>query len=193
MKSKQSLFLMILGVALVGCATISTSTDYDPTANFSGLKTYDWEGPQPITGNPRLDNDILHSRIRNAVERELAVKGFQKVSGAEPNFKVAYHVGLEEKLDVTTFHYYDYGYPDYYSARRGFAAAPRTAWPQSETRVYQYEEGTLLLDIVDPMTKKMIWRGTAKAEVNPNESPEKKEAKINNSVHKLLAKFPPQS
>ena len=191
MKSKQCLFLAILGLALSACATVSTSTDFDPAANFSALKTYDWAGPQPITGNPRLDSDILHTRIRNAVERELATMGYRKITSGEPDFKVAYHVGLEEKLDVSTFQYYDYGYPSSYHGRAGFG--PSAAWPRTETNVYQYEEGTLLLDIVDPVTNKLIWRGTAKAEVNPNESPEKKEVKINKAVQKVLSKFPPQS
>ncbi len=191
MKLKAYLFPMILGLVLSACATVSTSTDYDPAANFSALKTYDWAGPQPITGNPRLDSDILHTRIRNAVERELATMGYRKVTSGEPDFKVAYHVGLEDKLDVTSFTYYDYDYPAYYHGRAGFG--PSAAWPQTETHVYQYEEGTLLLDIVDPLTNKLIWRGTAKAEVDPNQSSEKKEAKINKAVQKLLSKFPPQS
>lgn len=189
MKPMQKLFLMALGLSLAGCMTISTSTDYDPSANFSGLKTYDWAGPQPITGNPRLDSDILHARIRTAVERELAAKGFEKAAGGAPDFKVAYHVGLEEKLDVTSFTYYDYGYPSYY--RGGFGFGPSAAWPQTETHVYQYEEGTLLLDVVNPETKELMWRGTAKAEVDPGQSPEKKEARINKAVQKLLAQFPP--
>jgi len=121
MKPTNVLVFMMLGFLAGGCATISVSSDYDPNAHFAGLETYDWAGPQPITGDPRLDSDILHSRIRSAVERELAAKGYHKISGGNPDFKVAYHVGLEEKLDVTTFTYYDYNYPTYYNSSSGFA------------------------------------------------------------------------
>jgi hypothetical protein len=95
-----------------------------------------------------------------------------------------------DKLDVTTFTYYDYGYPSYYYGNRGFYHGAGS-WPVSDTYVYQYEEGTLLLDIVDPGTKKLIWRGTAKTEVNAEQSPEKKEARINKAVHMLIEQFPP--
>ncbi|HXV27477.1 MAG TPA: DUF4136 domain-containing protein [bacterium] len=183
--------LVFLGLTAAGCAGISVSSDYDSNANFTGFKTYDWAGLQPITGNPRLDNDILHERIRNAVDREFAAKGYQKIAGGSPDFKVAYHVGLEDKIDVMTFNYYDYGYPAYYGTY-GFRHQ-MGAWPASQTSVYQYEEGTLILDIVDPATKKLIWRGTAKAEVSVSDSPEKKEARIDKAVHKILLQFPPKS
>ncbi len=189
MKFSIVLNAMLLGIFTAGCATVSVSSDFDPNANFAALKTYSWAGAQPITGNPRLDNDILHSRIRIAVERELAAKGYQKVTDGSADFKVAYHVGLEDKLDVTTFTSYDYGYPNNYYPNRGFYHGG-AAFPQTDTYVFQYEEGTLLVDIVDPRTKKMIWRGTAKAEVDVSQSPEKKEAKINKAVHKLLEHFP---
>jgi len=188
---KSRVAMMFLGVFLLGgCASMSVSSDYDPKADFSSLKTYDWEGPQPITGNPRLDNDLLHERIRNAVERELTLKGYRKVT-VDPDFKVAYNVGLENKLDVTTIPTYDYSYPSYYSRVGGFGRYEGYR-PSTEVNVYQYEEGTLLLDIVNPETKKLIWRGTAKAEVNAGDSPERKEARVNEAVSKMLAQFPPQ-
>jgi hypothetical protein len=192
MKSIHFAILTLLGIWLSGCSTIRVSSDYARDANFNRLRTYSWAGPQPITGDPRLDNDILHARIRNAVERELALKGYEKMTAGNPDFKIAYHVGLEQKLDVTTFNYYDYRYPASYHPRYGFSSYPG-AWPASETRVFQYEEGTLLVDIVDPGTKQLIWRGSATATVNPSDSSQKKDAKINKAVHQLLSQFPPPS
>jgi hypothetical protein len=190
MKPTNFLVLMMLGFFIGGCTTINVSSDYDANANFTALKTYDWAGDHPITGNPRLDNDILHARIHNAIEQELAAKGFQKTAGGTPDFKLAYHIGLEQKLDVVTFNDYDYAYPASYNMRTGFDHH-MGAWPASQTNVYQYEEGTLLLDIIDPSSKQLIWRGSAATEVDPSQSSEKKEAKINKAVHKLLAQFPP--
>jgi hypothetical protein len=58
---------------------------------------------------------------------------------------------------------------------------------------FQYEEGSLILDFVDPQTKQLIWRGSAKAEVDDVKTPEKREALIDEAVQKILKNFPPPS
>jgi hypothetical protein len=192
MKLKKEMLGPILGIFLAGCASIKVASDYDPSANFSGLETYDWvSSTQPKTGDARLDSDILNSRIRQAVENQLGIKGYQKATDGTPDFLIAYMTSIEQKLDVSTFHY-GYGYPSGYSFRRGFGGPAYTSIPSSETYVDQYDEGTLLLDIVNPQTKKLIWRGTAVDTVQKNDSPEKREERINKAVADMLQKFPPQ-
>jgi hypothetical protein len=44
---------------------------------------------------------------------------------------------------------------------------------------------------VDAKSKKMIWRGSAKAEVQNVDTPDKSEKLINSAVHEILKKFPP--
>ena len=61
-----------------------------------------------------------------------------------------------------------------------------------ETHTYQYDEGTLLLDIVDSMTWKPVWRGSAQAEVNLDADPEKKQERIDEAVRRILERFPPK-
>ncbi len=57
---------------------------------------------------------------------------------------------------------------------------------------YEHEEGSLILDFVDAISKKMIWRGVAKAEVQNVDTPEKKEKLINEAVQEILKNFPPK-
>jgi hypothetical protein len=193
MKSIRTMSWIVLGAILVGCAGIQVSSDYDRNTNFSGLKTYDWISPtQPKTGDPRLDNTLLDSRIRSAVENQLNLKGYQKATAGSPDFQLAYHASIEEKLNATTFDYYDYTYPSYYHPRYGFSGPIYTAFPASQTYVYEYEEGTLLLDMIDPKTKKLIWRGIAVGTVQSHATPEKREKRINQAVADMLRKFPPQ-
>ena len=61
-----------------------------------------------------------------------------------------------------------------------------------ETYVYEYDEGTLILDIVNPQNKQLMWRGSATDEVNFKSNPEKDQSKINQAVQELLAHFPPK-
>jgi len=61
-----------------------------------------------------------------------------------------------------------------------------------ETYTYTYDEGTLILDFIDAKTKQPIWRGSAKADVRFNNSPEQKRNKVNQAVTEMLKTFPPK-
>ena len=63
------------------------NTDYDTTVDFSTLKTYAWmERQRPESVDPRMDNTLLEARVRAAVDREFATKGFPKVPAEEASF-----------------------------------------------------------------------------------------------------------
>lgn len=179
----QRLLGVVLIAALGGCSTMRVTSDTDPSAKFTGYKSYNWMAEAPKkTGDPRIDgNSILASRIRSAVERQLAAKGYEKRSSGTPDFLVGYHASLEKKTSVRMLNdHYRYG-PGWGWRYRG---------PQ--TYVYDYDEGTLILDIVDPKTRKLLWRGSATDVVNPTASGEARQKKINKAVTRILEKFPPK-
>src|SRR3989304_1033935 len=98
MRLIERLFGGLLIGMLCSCATMQITSAYDPAAHFSGLKTFAWTPvPQKPTGNPRLDNTLLETRIRNAVENQLGLQGHQKLSMGTPDFWIGYHVAIEDK------------------------------------------------------------------------------------------------
>ena len=188
----RRLGVTIFIAALAGCSTMEISTDFDPTANFAGLKTYAWlDEPRKATGDPRIDdNPFLEGRIHTAVDRELAAKGFVVESSETPDFLVAYHVSLDQQRSVQHLNdYYGYG-PGwgytYAGARQpGYYASP------SSTYVYTYDEGTLILDIVKPEERQLMWRGSARDEVRFSSNPGKESGQLNEAVSRMLEQFPP--
>ena len=64
-------------------------------------------------------------------------------------------------------------------------------WGRGGFSVYQYEEGTLVLDLIDAKSRDLIWRGAAKADVEVATTPEKRDKLIQAAVHKILENFPP--
>ena len=54
-----------------------------------------------------------------------------------------------------------------------------------------YEQGTLVIDLVDRRTKKLVWRGTAQAALSETPSKAEREATIDEAVKKMFEKFPP--
>jgi len=182
-----------LGIAVffivfaAGCATVSVDADYDTKSNFSNLKTYSWvQATQPATGDARIDNSLLDSRVRSAVDQSLKARGYVKTSEVNPDFLVGYLAGIEEKTDVTTINR-----PSTAGMMGGYYSSAYFAYSNSETFVTQYQEGSLLIDIVNPKTKELMWRGTGKATVLENAKPEKREKRISEGVAKILAQFPP--
>jgi hypothetical protein len=173
-------FAGLLLVCLAACApAIKVGQDYDPAAKLDGLHTWAWQPgfPRP-TGDPRLDSGLLNERIQSALESGLATKGFSPAAVDEADFLVAYHVAIESKLDARTM-YTGYG--------------PYRGWGGGATTIVdQYEQGTLLVDFIDPKTHNVIWRGTAQSRVQESRDPEERQARVQAAVDKLLAQFPPQ-
>jgi hypothetical protein len=170
--------LALLGLGS-GCSTIAVDADWNPNARFEGMKSWAWlprhpEKPAPET----VDATLLNQRIENAVEDELAARGFT-LTEEVPDFYVAYHVAIENKLEARTL-YSGWG--------PGVWVGPM--W--SETYIDEYQLGTLLIDFIDPARLEVIWRGRAQGRVEPLRSPEKREARVREAVTKVLAQFPPK-
>ncbi|RJP58986.1 MAG: DUF4136 domain-containing protein [Candidatus Auribacter fodinae] len=179
----RNLLCAVLLLTLSGCAPFTITTNYDTEANFASLKTFDWMPNARITVNdPRVIDHVVESNIRSAVISALAEKGYTMDTSGNPDFYVAYHASLQEKTDTVTYNRY-YGYTGRYEY-----------WgPQmEETYTYTYDEGTLILDFIDAKTKQPIWRGSAKADVRFNNSPEQKRNKVNQAVTEMLKTFPPK-
>ena len=51
--------------------------------------------------------------------------------------------------------------------------------------------GTLIIDILDPVKHKLIWRGSGSKMISGESSPEKTTKKMNEAVTAILKDFPP--
>ncbi|MBW2293170.1 MAG: DUF4136 domain-containing protein [Deltaproteobacteria bacterium] len=181
---QQILQVLAAGVIItaLSCSTVRVETDYDPETDFGSLQTYAWmPDPPAVSSDPLLHNSLLDSRVRSAVDRALAAKGIRKVSAEEASFLVNYYISLEHKIRVDSIPVSNYGY-------RG------AGWRGGlliEARVHQYDEGTLILDVVDPQKNELLWRGSGSTQAGKTSTPEARKKKIDEIVSKLLATFPP--
>lgn len=174
--------ILAIGAA-TGCSGIRVSHDYDPGADFSAYRSWYWLPRPGPSGDPRLDSDLLDARVRSAVEEVLAAKGYRKAPTGEGDFGVGWHGAIEGKLDVQTIdRYYGYG------PRWGYGYGGVV----TDTYVRQYDQGTLILDVVDARQRKLVWRGSAQAEVQERADPEARQRRIREAVEKVFARFPPQ-
>lgn len=176
------LVVMYLAASVVGCgSSIQIDHDYDPDANFSSYKTYDWI-PQQATaiGNAQRAeerNTLLDKRIKEAVDLQMGREGVVRSSN-NPDLLIAYHTGIQNKVDVTDW---GYSYGSYYYG-----------YPRRDVTVYQYQQGTLIVDLIEASSKELVWRGSAQATLLENPTPEKVAERINAAVGKMFSKYPPK-
>lgn len=176
------LFIFCLILSLMGCAT-PVAYDFDSSVNFSALKTYAFMPDAPSSGDPLIDSDtLLHQRVMEALDREFTVKGYRKVSPQESDFWLNYKVLSRRKLDV----YSNYGYGGGF----GFRRYPFSYQADMMT-IREYDESTLVLDIIDPRSRKLYWRAIVRNYLSEEDSPGEKALKINQQVKAMLQGFPP--
>lgn len=168
-----------LGLALMaGCGSgLRVETDWNPARAdaMRGWHTYGWL--DLADGEPY--DDLDHVRVREAIARNLAARGFvQARAGRAPDFLVAHHLGIEE-------HYVVYDPP--YTA--GWYGSARPGW--GPARVDEVQTGVLVVDIVDPERNELVWRGVAESPaLGRLDGPEQRRARLQEAVDEMFAELP---
>jgi hypothetical protein len=173
---------VLAAVVIAGCTTINVSQDYDTLADLSHYDTWQWRHPvQPPSGDIRIDNPLLDKRIRQAVENHLADRRMGRVD-KQGAITVSYHLNIESRIYSDAYYpgygvgrFYDFGYG-------GFGA---------ETRIYQYDLNSLIIDIHLAYTDKLLWRGVGDYRLRTYKSPEAAAEAMQAIVDKILGQFPP--
>ena len=153
--------------------------DYDPSVDFNQYATYGWLERENSVEH--LLPDHLRMRLRRVTEEVLAEKGLAPAPAPpQTDLLLTYYLSTEMQLEIrhvgySTMQPWGYGYWPGYN------------WGYTEAR--QYPEGTLVLDIVDAQTRKLVWVGTLQREVRST-NPSGKQ--VQKAVTKLLKNFPPK-
>src|SRR5579863_4610249 len=119
-------------------------TDYDREADFNQYRTYTWEKVQ-------TQDSLWVDRIKEAVNATLAAKGWTLMaSGGDVAI-----VAIETTQNQPTLNTFYDGFGGGWGWRRG------GSFGDSTTTMENYKVGTLVVDLFDSHTKKLIWRGSA--------------------------------
>jgi hypothetical protein len=180
--------LVVAIFCLSACATKPyVATDYEESYNFAALKTFSVKAAKPENKEDILVSPFTLSHIHALVNSELS-KRYQSVGeNASPDFLVTYHVVMEEKLDPNTYdEMYGYGFWG-----RGYRYPSPLFYRPSMGTVRVYNQGSLIIDMVDAKTQQPIWRGVSEKRLNKSLSPQKQREILTGAVMEVLAQFPP--
>jgi len=170
-------------------AKIKITTQHHQTYPFANVKTWDWSpdghGEVKLATTADADPERLRERVEPvlvpAIEREMKARGLEKVS-ASPDVLVNYYVlvvigqssqYMGQFLPSTP----EWGVPIVMGGTQALRA---------------YPVGTVLIDMVAPSLKSVVWRGAAQAEVDLDKKPEERRVRLEQAVRDMLKQFPPK-
>jgi hypothetical protein len=181
----KTLFIAAAVLALSACSTLKSTSDFDPSVSFEQYKTYSWVEKKNEDAGYHLDG-LMDQRVRAAVETQLSQKGISKADKKNADLLVNYITKVDKKINIDTFNS-NFGYNPYYGPRWGFGGSIH-----SETTVREYDVGTLMVDLVDNKTGKLIWRGTVADTVREQSTPEERINTINQAIGTVMMNYPPK-
>lgn len=193
----RTLILVTLACAAMACggANASVVTDYDPEASFEGYRTFDLLDEGSGLEEDRIDIEQVEGWIETNLEAALVEKGYERVTDGTADFMVGYHLAMNGELSVRTM---NTGYR--YAAGWGWNNWGMGNGPtlgvrdgpggQSSYRQY-YDEGTIVIDVMDHGSRSLVWRGAVRGEVDMNKAPNERRHAIERIVRQVLHDFPP--
>jgi hypothetical protein len=156
--------------------TLTVTNDYDHTANFSQFKTF---RIVKLEQQIQAISQLNQNRIINTVREQMIAKGFSESENADLLVNIVSI--LKNKQEIVANSYgYGGGYRPY-------------AWGggnmSTTVNVQDYKDGSLIIEVVNASTKKLIWEGIGNQQIDaPIKNPD---TAIPAAVQKIMASFPP--
>ena len=167
----------LAALVVAGCATMNVSSYVERGIDFAQFRTYDW-GPADAlpTGDPRLDDDpFFLDHFEGAVEVTMAEKGYRRAEVGMPDLLIHYHAAITPRVDINRL-----------DRERGYCYDD-----DCRVRTIESETGTLVIDVVDTRTHKLIWRGWAQhGVVDILNNRDRMETRIDQAVARMLERLP---
>ncbi|MCF6239774.1 MAG: DUF4136 domain-containing protein [Bacteroidales bacterium] len=184
----KKIFVLLFAVTLIlgACSTLKVTSDYDPNVNFSKFKTYNllpWR--EDVSS---MVNDFDRKRIVDAIKQEMELRGYTYAE-SNSDVSVSAYIILEQKEQTTAYSTYMGGY-GYYAGFGYYGYGPgfRMGTNQTTYNTETYTVGTLIIDIFDNSTKKLIWQGIGVGTVDKN--PKTRERNTPKVIAEIMKSLP---
>jgi hypothetical protein len=183
---KRWSLLATFALLISGCASSpNTFSNVDPNVDFGQYKTFGYF-PTLSTDNAQYQS-LVSNFLKVAVAQELVTRGLDH-DEVNPDLRVNFYINTQDKIKTrsvpTSGGYYDYRDP-FYDPWGGYGSMG-VAY---ETRVDQYTEGTLNIDVVDTKTNKLVWEGSVVGRLTDKDI-RNMEQTVDEAVAAVMVNFP---
>jgi len=177
--------VILLTSTFFSCSSTKFTSDYDKQVDFSQYQDFHFLGW--AKHSDQILNDLDKKRLEQAFINEFAKRGIKFVDASEADATVSFFVVIDEQTSTTAYtdyyggmgYGYGYGYP-----RWGWGGGMATTRYQE----HHYLQGTMVVDVFDADSKKLIWQGVASGTIKEN--PKGREDRINKMARALMVKYP---
>jgi len=172
---------MVLAVGMMvifGSSSVLASTRSDYTKSFplQTLKTFEFKDQHRISRDPLANNAIWANDVKDALRKDLAGHGYAEATAGQPDFYIAFYVGLQDRYDASVM---DYRVPVF--RHRGW-----WGWPGgSDVWWIPYTQSTLIIDVIDAKTNQLVWRGYDSDALNSGNSEKTLDSAVDHIVSRL--------
>ena len=170
---------ILLGAAValffpaLSCSTMTVRADHDSQFDFGAYSTFSlFERQGKERQRPQM-SEIVDRRIATAMAADLVGKGLTSTSPRNADFLVTFYTAVRRRVVLNQ--------AGWYGHRRGYWGGG-TMWARS------YDEGTLVIDIIDRKRRELVWRGVGEGAFTTSNPSNDKVAK---RVARVLQTFPP--
>jgi hypothetical protein len=187
-------FLIPMLLWLAGCASVQTYSDLDKSSDFSRFHTYAWIQRSDSVQSIFYSNQLVEKNIRYYTEEQLRLRGYVKDT-TNPDLLLEYHTMVEKKHQTVSDPVYStpsYAYNPFYGPFGYSSTYPYSYYNTPyligyNVKEIDYNEGTLVIDVIDRKKNQLIWRGWSVGSVSDQQDLEKELPK---DIRKIFKKYP---
>jgi hypothetical protein len=155
----------------------------DKNVDFSKFKTYSWS-PIGAVAHPMLAADVV-----GAIEDQMKAKGLQLVP-SNPDLIIKVYGSIDQESTAYSndpLYMATGGIPPFDPSLSGPALVG--TWGNTTVTIHK---GELVVDLLDPAAKKLVWRGIAQDNLAAHDK-DKLLDQVNNAITKMFKDYPPKS
>jgi len=193
MNNIKKILVTALVIVVASCSsTYDAKVDFDKNTNVDTInyKTFAWLTSGKIMAPAEDINPVMKLRVDEEIEQAFIAKGYQLVTNAEEaDFAISYTVGNRDKIKVSS-------YPSSYNSSFGWGRGYYGGYyggmygsnMGTETRVRQYTEGKLAIDVYDVKSHQPAWHGWATKRLTSDDK-EAPSSMIKDVVNEVVTQF----
>jgi hypothetical protein len=166
MKSYNKFLVLGFLVLFAACARtidVPKTVTYDYNVNVDFTQLKTYD--LSPTPTTVIIEDLMLERIKTAIDTQMQAKNVKKTSN-NPDFLISV-IGVRSKVFST-------------------------AWRGFDSNLIE-PKGKLIVQFIDPETKRILWWGETRTLLDPNSDPADETQIVNDVVHRILKRFPPAS
>jgi hypothetical protein len=178
---RDSRWLSVLATATIVAATAAPAaqvkTAHPPDVDYSRYETYRWQERAELdAGHPLAEGSPMDRQIRAAGDRALAGAGLAVAGEGEPDLLVSYVGYVMDQLSIE-------------GVRKEIGGGVAWIGDPASHGVMSYQEGTLVIEVRDAGSGKLVWSGWA---TDVATDAERLRKKAERAAFKILRNFPPK-